>query len=167
MENIQLKNIKHTEWASHETHCYTASLYWQGHRIGAVGNDGHGGCDWADVTNKRLWAEMLEWIKAQPGIVCDFEDPNTGEPAVLDASPDIICADLVSDFLITKDVKRIMAKKVLFTKAGEKGLYATKGARNAAEREHWVSQISQREDTGVVLNSLPIDDAVKIYRAEA
>ena len=42
---LQLKNIKHTEWASEETHCYQASLFVDGKPVAIVSNDGHGGCD--------------------------------------------------------------------------------------------------------------------------
>ena len=42
---LELKNIKHTAWASQETHCYQASLYVDGKPVAIVSNDGHGGAD--------------------------------------------------------------------------------------------------------------------------
>ena len=42
---LELKNIKHTERASEETHCYQASLYVNGKPVAIVSNDGHGGPD--------------------------------------------------------------------------------------------------------------------------
>jgi hypothetical protein len=44
-------------------------------------------------------------------------------------------------------------------------VFETKGARNKATLEHWVTQIAEREDTTEVLNLLPIDKALEIYRA--
>lgn len=41
--NIELKNIKYSQFASHETNCYQASIYVDGRKAGAVDNDGHGG----------------------------------------------------------------------------------------------------------------------------
>ena len=43
---LELKNIKHTEWASQETHCFQASLYVDGKAVAIIGNDGQGGCDY-------------------------------------------------------------------------------------------------------------------------
>ena len=42
---LSLKNIKHTEWASEETHCYQASLYVDGKPVAVVSNEGRGGGD--------------------------------------------------------------------------------------------------------------------------
>ncbi len=41
--NITLKNIKHAEFASHETNCFTANIYLDKKKIGEAENDGHGG----------------------------------------------------------------------------------------------------------------------------
>ena len=37
---LELKAIKHTEWASQETHCYQASLYVNGNAITAQVSQG-------------------------------------------------------------------------------------------------------------------------------
>ena len=42
---IELKNIKHSEFASHETFCYEANLYVEGKPFAYVRNDGQGGSD--------------------------------------------------------------------------------------------------------------------------
>ena len=42
---IELKNIKHSEFASHETFCYEATLYVEGKPFAQVSNDGQGGSD--------------------------------------------------------------------------------------------------------------------------
>ena len=42
---LEMKNIKHSEWASEETHCYQASLYVDGKPFAIVSNDGQGGSD--------------------------------------------------------------------------------------------------------------------------
>jgi hypothetical protein len=42
---LEMKNIKHSEFASHETYCYEGSVYLDGKPFALVGNDGHGGCD--------------------------------------------------------------------------------------------------------------------------
>ena len=42
---LELKAIKHAEFASHETHCYEATVYFNKKTIGWVNNDGFGGSD--------------------------------------------------------------------------------------------------------------------------
>ena len=42
---LELKGIKHAAFASQETHCYEASVYFNGKIIGWVNNDGYGGSD--------------------------------------------------------------------------------------------------------------------------
>ena len=42
---VELKAIKHSAFASQETHCYEASVYFNGTRVGVVSNQGHGGAD--------------------------------------------------------------------------------------------------------------------------
>ena len=40
---ITLKNVKFSEWASEETHCFQATIYMNGRRAMKVSNDGQGG----------------------------------------------------------------------------------------------------------------------------
>ena len=40
---ITLKNVKFSEWASEETHCFQATIYINGKRAMKVSNDGQGG----------------------------------------------------------------------------------------------------------------------------
>ena len=43
---LELKNIKHSEFASHETFCYEANLYVNGKPFAHVSNDGQGSADY-------------------------------------------------------------------------------------------------------------------------
>lgn len=42
---LELKNIKHANWASEETQCYNAVLYVDGDPFLMVSNEGRGGAD--------------------------------------------------------------------------------------------------------------------------
>jgi hypothetical protein len=159
---ITLKNIKYAAFASEETHCYSASVYFDGKRVGTVKNDGHGGADYQYPEDKDGWDEMGKYIATLPEITTTFGG-EAGFTLIQDL--ELICGDLVNDFLVTKDLKRALSKKVLFKKKGSDGVFETKGARNKATLEHWVTQIAEREDTTEVLNLLPIDKALEIYRA--
>ncbi len=42
---IEIKNVKHSEFASHETDCFEATVYFNGKRSFIASNDGQGGCN--------------------------------------------------------------------------------------------------------------------------
>ena len=116
---ITLKNIKHFEAGSQETHCYTATIYVDGTKFATVENNGHGGCDnvhpiaggWTAVN------ELEERIKATfPRIESEyFEDG-------MEPSLEIICGDLVNEFLLKKEFKKAM-RRISYVKTGEQGIY--------------------------------------------
>jgi hypothetical protein len=41
--NIELKNVKHSEFASHETNCFEATIYVDGKKAGEAHNNGCAG----------------------------------------------------------------------------------------------------------------------------
>ena len=43
---VELKNLKHSEFASHETNCFEATIWLNGKRAFFAQNDGHGGADY-------------------------------------------------------------------------------------------------------------------------
>ena len=40
---LELKAVKHSEWASQETNCYQATIYLEGKPFASVQNEGFGG----------------------------------------------------------------------------------------------------------------------------
>jgi hypothetical protein len=42
---VELKNVKYSAFASQETHCFEATVYIDGKRVGTVSNEGYGGPD--------------------------------------------------------------------------------------------------------------------------
>jgi hypothetical protein len=160
MNRIQLKNIKYAAFSSEETHCYEASVYFDGKKVGTVSNDGHGGSDYEYPTDKAAWAKMEDYILSLPS-----EDVELGNGTTYNLLPslEVICGDLVNDWLTAKDLKRALSKKVLFQKKGNDAVFETKAARNKATLNHWINQVAERDDTSEVLNLLPIEKALEIY----
>lgn len=162
---IELKNIKHSEFASHETNCFEAVIYIDGKRVGLVSNDGKGGCD--DVHPHEVANQIDEYAKTLPPIVCDWIDPNTNKPMVLEQTHETIFNDLLTDWMYSKDLKKAMAKKILFQRDDGK-VYETKNMP-AAELKIKLNQTSLLEilKAKTVLNLLPFDKALTIYRSNA
>jgi hypothetical protein len=93
---IELKNVKHSEFASHETNCYQATIYIDGKRVGTVENDGHGGCD--SVHPYQVARQIDEYAKTLPKRACSFIDPDTGKPAELEQNYETIFEINHSDY---------------------------------------------------------------------
>ncbi len=124
---IELKNIKHSAFASEETHCYQATVYVDGKRWAIVGNDGHGGCDYlrplkGDRANK-IYAEAGELekrIKATyPKVGGEWEE-----------SLESICFALLNDHLVTRYIERTLRTKVCALVKGGQILCWKRSARD-------------------------------------
>jgi hypothetical protein len=164
---LELKNIKHTAWASEETHCYQASLYVDGKPVAIVSNDGHGGCDrdYRHPTFKKeseasgvqpyafgyraKMAEVHEYFASLPKTnACDIF------PDGMEQSLELWCCDQVNDWLSARELKSKLKKQFLFQFADKVGVYAHK---TRPSRAHKVT----------ILNDLPFDEALSIWKETA
>jgi len=162
---IELKNIKHAEFASQETNCYEAVIYINGKRAGLVSNDGQGGAD--NVTPWQLAQEIDEYAKTLPPVVCEWIDPKTDKPFVMPQTHETIFGDLLNEWMYAKDLKKAMAKRILFQREDGK-VYETK-TMPAADLKVHLNQTRLLEilKAKTVLNLLPFDKALTIYRSNA
>ena len=162
---LELKNIKHTEWASEETHCYQAALYVDGKPVAIVSNDGHGGCD-RDYDHPKFKGDYRATMKA----VHDYFKtlPNTDAcdlfPDGMAQELEFWCSDQVNEFLnkkhIMSNVKRIL-KKVSFVQDGKLMQFGT----NVKPSTMAFQQI-RRHDTSLkdvkFLNEMTLDEVATI-----
>ena len=169
--HIALQNIKRVAHFSEETHCYTAVLYVDGERWGTVSNRGHGGPDdfhgeggrgYADIEtlNKRI-AETYE-----PYTFGDGNDEVIlgTAPRSIDQDLEMVCGDLVNQWLRDKDFARAMKAKVLFTKPDMQGIWEL-----AVKKPHTHATVldvmKAKHPTYTYLADLPVDEAKAIYFA--
>ena len=54
MNRITLKAIKHNEANTQGTPCYSATVYFNGKRVGTTRNPGNGGADYMTPTNVEI-----------------------------------------------------------------------------------------------------------------
>ena len=172
---LALKNIKHSEHASHETNNFVADLYVNGKIFAVVGNDGQGGCDWHHRHEKnpqdyKEFQEQLEslykYYSENPEFrtECDFN-----EKGWYAGSLDSAVSDVLVEHLITKDIKKLMSRSMIVFEKGEKGYYqygkkkynivketmdAFKARLDKWHKENWVC-----------LNDMPLDEAIAYYKA--
>ena len=162
---LELKNIKHTQWASEETHCYQAALYVDGKPVAIVSNDGHGGCD-RDYDHPKFKGDYRATMKA----VHDYfktlpkTDPCEWMPDGMEQQLEFWCADQVNEFLnkkhIMSNVKRIL-KKVSFMQDGKLMQF------NASVKPSTMAfQQIRRRDTSLkdvkFLNEMTLDEVATI-----
>ena len=165
---IELKGIKHVAWASEETSCYTATLYVDGEKWGTVGNDGHGGADYFHGAG-RNYGHVMDLDKR---LAATWEPlpPCFEGMAPMTPSLELICAHLVDDYLTEKAVRGLLGRAMVYTRTDKPGLYTVnlkiKGRVWTVE-QITASYARQNVPVGVILNTLPMAEAVALYKANA
>lgn len=152
---IELKRIEHSERMSEETECFTADLWVDGVKIGTISNHGTGGCD--DFHGDHVaFAAADAWCKANlPRWSLDEAHPDQHETDL-----EMHVASILAKHLGIKQMKRELAKHVVFQKAGDKGLYTItpkKGFKASDPRIH--AQVLERHPGATILNTLPTETA--------
>lgn len=105
--NVELKNLKIHDDMSEETTCFSASIYFDGKKIGTVQNKGRGGSHnyyWSDNEAGR---RLNEWAKAQP---TEFEFDKL----------DQFIDGLIDKAEILAQLKRWVKKATIFRLKGDK-----------------------------------------------
>jgi hypothetical protein len=103
------------------------------------------------------------YAKTLPKTVCSFIDPDTGKPAEMEQTYETIFGEIVNSWLVAKDLKRALSKRVLYLKDGD--VYQTKAmASDALKRYLSEPKLGTLYQDKTILNLLPFDQALTIYR---
>lgn len=156
--DIQIKNVKHSEFASQETHCFEATVYIDGKREFTASNDGHGGCNNYHALNggasNKLWDRIKEINAELNKEKVDVD--GTGQHFIAN-DLDIVIGDLLNTYLSLKSIKSKLRRKVLAVNAeGEVIQYNADPKRYAPKA---FKSLEQRDNV-TVLNGLT-DDQLK------
>ena len=158
---LELKNIKHSDFASQETFCYEAKIYLDGKPLAHVENDGRGGSDLQlqhpsftrSNFRKDFWDIMREidkYFEDQPTEKVTFGDHTWDSQPSLESW----CYDEVHKWLLSKDLKRSLKKGTLI-QDGDK-LLQWKGFIKSSE-------IKKHHPKAIIFNDLPFDKALETY----
>jgi len=157
---IELRSIKHVAAMSEETHCYTATLYVDGIRWGTLSNRGYGaGDDFHGIDGRTRFniQELDQRIAATFPLI-------EAHGFMVEQSLEMICVGLVNDFLAERDFKKVITKKIVFTRPDSPGIWAAnprKGSTVEADLVHFRAKYP----TACFLNDLPVAEGLAIYRA--
>lgn len=160
---ITIKNLKVNATLSEETTCYSATIYVDGKKFGETGNDGHGGCDrilsCAPGVTRADFAALDDRIAATYPRIIYGEDKTDLGPCNLEW----LVSGLIEDAEWVRDYRRAVKGKVLFTVPGETGVSQIKVKPPHTEAQY-LAHIAQKYPGAVILNALPEDEAVKLFR---
>lgn len=156
---IELKNVKYSDFASHETHCFEASVYIDGKRAGTVSNDGQGG------SNNYDSRALVEALSAHSKTLPTRTWTLNGESLEVPPTMDTIIDELLMDHLYAKDLKRALSTRVLFV--NKDGILKETKAFKKEDLANLLRSptLTTRLESDKILNVMPFDVALSTYRS--
>ena len=109
---LELKNIKHANWASEETQCYDAVLYVDGDPFLMVSNEGRGGAD-RDDQDPRFKGDFTSKYGALREYCREAYKFKGFKDTWINGSIELACHTLLEDHLESKFYKKVL-KQVCF-----------------------------------------------------
>ena len=160
---IELKNINHSEFASHETFCYEANLYVNGKPFAHVSNDGQGSADYLYRDDRFLDGEAWNKCHALVKIHCADKFRWTMGDGWIEGSIETACHELMTDYLIRKDLNKAL-KEPCYLDNNQIVSYNV-----SSKRPNIFDQLRRqlKKPELVFLNELPKDEAFKMFKEVA
>lgn len=158
---IELRNVKFAAFASQETNCFEAVVYIDGIKAGTASNEGHGG-------SNTYWPRSLEetlsaHAETLPAIVSDYLEDD-GKPFSYPACADTVIDDLFQAWITERDLRRLLKAKLVMLKGGK---LMTTGKQTPAALASFVANVESvkaRHKAEAILNALPFEEALDLYR---
>ena len=156
-DTIELKAIKHSAFASHETHCFEANIYINGKLFCNVSNDGQGGSNRYDknITKlcERISEELPEWHSEWDN---SWRDTNL----------EIWVGEQVNVFLAKKEFAKLIRKNVLLVDpSAPKDLQSVSFKGKPTVTERHVEFVANKFADHTVLNKMPAARAFELFYA--
>lgn len=155
---IELKNLKHSEFASQETHCFETSVYVDGTRAFIAWNEGRGGPDNYDALpgKQSLLDSATAYCKTLPQSGCSWIDEETGEPALMDNCLEFVIGELIEEELNRRERQKYAGKGLAFHPDGDKNKIAylrfQKGLNSAQKdelRKRWLPGVKKDDPDAI------------------
>lgn len=162
---IELRNVKHAVFASHETPCMSASIYIDGKKAGEVSNDGCGGpYDFSNFETERRLNEYGASLPPLTGRYGSSRSETGFETFEMKQNAETLICDAFSAWALVKEYKRLTSRRILFVRDGK--IYETKtlSAEQIAKVLSKPDQVRAQLKTDTVLNLLPMEEGVRVFR---
>ncbi len=145
---IEIKNLKHSEFASKETYCFEASIYVDGTRSFIASNDGQGGCHKLEAVKGKsvqILQEVRDWVAAQPKVETEY-----GE---FDDDLDFYISRLVDREISRRKLRSLMSRRQVYYDTKQGLLMSTPG------------QVPANNTTRVYLKDIDSEKALDFFVA--
>jgi hypothetical protein len=172
---ITLKKLKVAEFASEETLCFAADVYFDGKLIAEAKNDGCGGMTFVQPTDHARFNAACAFVATLPEEVSTIEDKTSSNgfftyKMKIDDLVDHIASKMQDEKRIRAAFNRAM-KKIAFVVdvKGKPVLYttATKLPDNPNMRETVLNMFMTKNPKAVVLNRLSAPEAFELFQQVA
>lgn len=167
---ITLAKFKVAKFASEETLCFEAEVYFDGKLLGRAFNDGHGGQTSVHAVRGGSHNEHYQAAEAYAkslGPVTVKSSLADREDFTYEMTLDHVVDDLANQAMLRRDVeaslRRSLKKKCVYIKDGE--LWNSKPKNAAVIGEAFFALVQKMNPTAVILNRMPMAQAVEAYIA--
>lgn len=190
---ITLQGLKYSNFASHETACFEATVLVDGKKFCHASNDGNGGSDFYEPLKGRSGAELNDAIYEVGMRLNPKASPNhdmareAGKDVAFDNYDDeaafrrhmledaghtaesvfaFAVGEALDDALALREFKRLIGRDVVFTKPGQHGLFTLKAKGKIADAVAWLKSNAKAPKYSAILNEMPEAEALAIYREQ-
>lgn len=179
--SISIRGLKHSEFASHETHCFQASIWLDNTRVCIAENDGRGGAtdfNRTQTIKEETWSEFMPLLVREANrimpLLWEDEEWFTSKdlpPYVIGNSAwssnlECVVAHLINEELGKKEMLRRMKTKLLTYDTKEKKVYARKiklDPKDPIKTERVKKSITESSPNEIILNLMPEEEALQLY----
>ncbi|MBI0538729.1 hypothetical protein D9599_24525 [Roseomonas sp. KE2513] len=161
---IELRKVSYSAALSEETSNFHADIWIDGKKEGYAQNHGTGGG--TNVQPNTLRLRLDAHGKTLPEV--DIGTPTGGPPRMIVQDTEWIVDDLLTVWIVRRDLKRSLRNRALYTHAEKPGIFQSKVL--TADQ---LKQVLESEDVRTKwkvkawLNTMPEEQAIAIYRDEA
>ena len=181
---ISIRGLKHSEFASHETHCFQASIWLKKTRVCIAENDGRGGAtdfNRTQTIKKETWSEFMPLLVREANRIMPllWEDEEWFTPKDEDPSDvvhgnsawssnlECVVAHLINEELSKKEMLRRMKNKLLTYDTKDKRVYARKikldPKQHPLRAEKVKQSLNESSPNEIILNLIPEEEALQMY----
>jgi len=161
---IELRNVKYFASGSEETACFTASIYVDGKKAGTAQNHGTGGPTM--VNPFTLEKQINDYAATLPLAKLDLGGGD-GKTVEYKQTAEHLIDDLLTQFLIEKDLRSALSKRVIYTKKDTKGIFQSKALTAKVLAAHLAHPLlCEKWNIDVLLNALPFGEALVLFKAQ-
>lgn len=162
---LELRNVHYYPRMSEETNAFDATVYMDGKPAFMVSNRGTGGCDDYAPVARGPYASY-DGMRAAIARAKDFVATQTyvyeGETEHHDLETYV--GELLAALLEERDMKRNLACGIIFTTSKRPGVYTVNAKLSEPAMRVWAEKKKAQGEEVVVLNLLPLADAIRIAR---